>query len=429
MIRDEPEVLYGWVRDLFPIHRSITGEGVRQTLAYLAQLLPGLTVQSVRSGTPVLDWTVPDEWNVRDAYLLDPDGRKVVDFKDNNLHIVGYSQPIDAEIDLEALQPRLHSLPDKPDAIPYVTSYYSPTWGFCLADRVRRALKPGKYRAVIDSTIAPGHLNYGELVLPGDEEREVFLSTYVCHPSMANNELSGPAVATAVMRTLMARPRRRYTYRLLLLPETIGAIAYLSRHLNEMQRKVVAGFVVTCVGDERAWTFLGSRQGDTVADRAARHVLRHAVGDYGTASFLDRGSDERQYCNPGVDLPVVSIMRSRYATYPEYHTSLDDLSLVTPRALADSATVLLRTIDAVEANSTYRTLILGEPQLGKRGLYPSLSTLETEAAVRDMINLIGYSDGTHDLIAIADAIGAPIWRCREIVDQLLTVGVLARVNA
>lgn len=419
--------MHDFIRDLFPICRSLTGPGTRETLAVLQQHLDGLVVHSVPSGTQAFDWEVPDEWIIKSAQLIGPDGEIVLDMKDHNLHVMGYSVPVDQEMTLEELQPYLYSLPDQPDAIPYVTSYYKRRWGFCLTHTQRETLKAGTYHAKIDATLEPGQLNYGELVIPGETEEEVFLSTYVCHPSMANNELSGPAIATWLAKWVKQAPRK-YTYRFVFIPETIGSIVYLSRHLEDLKKRVKAGFNISCVGDERCYSFLPSRQGDTLSDRVARHVLSHHTDDYITYSFLDRGSDERQYCAPGVDLPIACVMRSKYGCYPEYHTSLDDLTLVTPKGLAGTYEVFVKCLSLIEANAVWETKVKGEPQLGKRGLYPNVSVANGAKVVRTMMNVIAYSDGTRDLISLADTIGADALECSGIIEKLAEHDLLGLVD-
>jgi len=379
-----------------------------------------------------LDWVVPQEWNIRDAFIADESGARIVDFRQNNLHVVGYSEPVLAEMTLNELQPHLHSLPAMPDAIPYVTSYYERRWGFCLSQRVRDTLRPGKYRAVVDSTLTPGALSYGEIVLSGmgphnNDSREVFLSTYICHPSMANNELSGPVVTTALVRWLCSLPQRRYTYRVVFVPETIGSLTYLSEHMDEMKRNTIAGYVVTCVGDDRAYSFLQSRSGNTLADSITKHVIKHHYQDCAVYDFLERGSDERQYCSPGVDLPVVSLMRSKYGTYPEYHTSLDDLNLISPQGLAGAFGALQRCITLIEANATYRTTCFGEPQLGRRGLYPTLSQRGSGLQVKTMMDILAFADGTRDLVSLAERIGVSAETCVPIIARLIEERLLERI--
>lgn len=424
----EGEEMYGWATDLFPIARSLTGPGVRQTLAYLQDLIPGLEIHSVPSGTQVFDWTVPNEWTIRDAYVADEQGNRVIDFRRNNLHLVGYSIPVDTWLTLDELQPHLYSIPSQPDAIPYVTAYYAPRWGFCLSHRQREALKLGRYHVVVDSTLAPGVLNYAELLLPGREDREILLSTYVCHPSMANNELSGPVVAAALARWLAGRDDRRYGYRIVFVPETIGSIAYLSRNLPRMKPATVAGFVLSCLGDDRTYSLVGSRLGDTLADRAAQHVLKSLDVDFKLHTFRDRGSDERQYCSPGVDLPVCGLCRTKYGCYPEYHTSLDDLSVISPQGLWGGFIYAKRCCEVVEANRTYRAVMPCEPQLGKRGLYPTVSQRENGRPARALMDVLAYSDGNHDMLALAERIGFDALYCAELSEMLVENGLLERVD-
>jgi aminopeptidase-like protein len=407
---------------LFPICRSITGDGVRETLRILQKHIP-LKVFEVPSGTKVFDWVVPKEWNIRDAFVLDPRGRKIIDFKKSNLHVLGYAVPVDGALPLSELQEHLYSLEDQPDAIPWVTSVYEERWGFCLSHNERTQLKEGTYRVFIDSELKEGFLSYGELIIPGASTKEVFISTYICHPSMANNELSGPVLATMLAKWIASEPRE-YTYRIIFIPETIGSITYLSRNLELMKRNIVAGFNLTCVGDERAYSYLPSRNGSTLADKVALNVLRFKHPDFRQYSFLDRGSDERQYCSPGVDLPVVSLMRTKYRDFSEYHTSLDNLELVTPAGLEGSFDVHKDCIDLLERNRVYKISCLGEPQLGRRGLYPTIATRDSHRQVTDMLNFITYADGTNDLIDISNIIQVSVRNLYPIIEKLIAADLL-----
>ncbi len=398
--------MYELIKELFPICRSITGNGVRETLKILRCHIP-LKMMEVPTGTKVFDWEIPQEWNVKDAYVLDPAGKKIIDFKKNNLHLVGYSVPINKIVTLAELQEHLHSLPKQPEAIPYVTSYYEKKWGFCLAHQDRKKLKAGNYQVMIDSQLKNGSLTYGEMIIPGQSKKEVFLSTYICHPGMANNELSGPAVVTFLAKWILAAPRK-YTYRIIFIPETIGSITYLSRHLRAMKKNMLVGFNISCVGDERNYSYVSTRNGNTYADKVVRYAFESLGKNFTAYSFLERGSDERQYNSPGVDLPVVSVSRSKYGTYPEYHTSLDNLSLVTPTGLGDSLELLKNILEIVEKNRCYRNALLCEPQLGRRGLYPTTSQKGSADEAKRILDFLAYADGNNDLVDISRKIGAPL---------------------
>ena len=412
--------MYNLCVELFPICRSITGNGVRETLSILNSVIGGeMVVREVPSGTQVFDWSVPKEWNIRDAWIKDSKGNKILDFKDNNLHVVGYSLPVNKKVNLEELKTIIYTQPEQPDAIPYVTSYYKERYGFCMTQNQKNNLKEDNYHIFIDSELKDGSLTYGEIIIPGDSNKEVFLSTYVCHPSMANNELSGPAVAIYLAKWLKSLPIRRYTYRIIFIPETIGSITYLSQNLEHLKKRVIAGFNISCVGDNRTFSYVASRYGNTLADKVAKNVLRFYYPEYKEYSFLKRGSDERQYNAPGVDLPVCAICRSKYGEYPEYHTSKDNLDFISPEGLAGSFDVYKQCIIALENNYKYKVKVLCEPQLGKRGLYPTISQKGSSKVVKTMTDFIAYADGNNDLIDIGNIIGVPVEELVPIIKNLI----------
>ena len=421
--RKNGDEMYALMERLWPLCRSITGDGVRKTLSILREKLPEMKIYEVPTGTRCFDWVVPKEWSIRDAYIIGPDGTKIINFSDSNLHVVNYSMPVNMELDLDDLQSHLHSLPEQPEAIPYVTSYYKENWGFCMTHNLRVKLAPGKYKVFIDSELNVGNLTYGEIFFPGHSEKEILLSTYICHPSMANNELSGPCL-TAQLAQWLRGLNRRFSYRILFLPETIGAICYLSRHLEHLKAKTIAGYVITCVGDDLAWSYMPSRKGNALSDLAARHVLKCFACDYKEYSFLERGSDERQYCSPGIDLPVSSVMRSKYATYPEYHTSLDNLHFVTPLGLEKAFDVYQKIIEVIEADCIPKNMILCEPKMSDRGLRPTISKVGSSHSSRDIMNLIAYADGTKSLLEIAEVINVPAWVLRQMTDNLAKLSIL-----
>jgi aminopeptidase-like protein len=417
--------MHGLAEKLFPINRSLTGDGVRKTLSILNEYIKDLVVFEVPSGTQAFDWVVPKEWSIVSGHILTPSGRKICDFNENNLHIVGYSIPVDDSISLEELNKYLYSLPDQTDAIPYVTSYYAERWGFCLSHKQRMLLEEGTYKVKIDSCLFDGHLTYGELIIKGDTDKEVLISTYICHPSMANNELSGPVVATYLAKWLQSLQSTKYTYRIIFIPETIGSITYLSKNIKQMKEKIIAGFNVSCVGDNRSYSYLPSRNGKTLSDKVAKHILKWTDPNYVTYSWSERGSDERQYCAPGIDLPIASIMRTKYGKYPEYHTSLDDLkNVVTPDGLEGGYEAIRLAIEAIEKICYPRVTVLGEPQLGKRGLYPTISTKKSTSETMLLMELITWSDGSHSLLEIAEKCNAPIWELYPLIKKLQTHNLL-----
>jgi aminopeptidase-like protein len=415
--------LYDLVVRLYPICRSITGDGVRQTLAVLGERLP-LQVHEVPTGTKVLDWEVPDEWNIADAYVADESGRRVVDFAACNLHVLNYSAPIDEEMSIDELRPHLFSLPEQPDRIPYRTSYYERNWGFCLSARHMAALSAGRYRVRIDSTLQPGHLTYGEVVVPGRSEDEILVSSHVCHPSLCDDNLSGIAVSAALARALLDGPPPRHTVRFLYAPGTIGAITWLARN-RERAARIKHGLTLTCLGDEHPFTYKRTVGGDAAIDRAAAHVLRHDSPANQVIDFFPYGYDERQYNAPGFRLPVGSLMRGRHGQFPEYHTSGDDLTFVTGARMVHSLRVLAAIVGIVDED---RRLVnvepFGEPQLGRRGLYGAVGGQNLPDGQLAMLWVLNLSDGAYSLLDIAERAGLPFETVRATAALLEEHGLL-----
>ena len=409
--------------ELFPICRSITGDGVRQTLDVVGRHVP-LERHEVPTGTEVFDWTVPLEWNVTEAYVADAGGRRVVDFAESNLHLLGYSAPVRARLPLSELRPHLHSLPDRPHLVPYRTSYYREDWGFCVSHDTLLSLADGEYDVVVDTTLAPGALSYGECVLPGTSADEVLLTAHVCHPSLANDNLSGISLL-ALLGAALGRVEHRYTYRLLFIPATIGAITWLARNEDDVHR-IRHGVVVSGAGDPGPVSYKLSRRGDAEVDRAARLVLAESGADHRIIEFYPYGYDERQFCSPGFDLPVGRLGRTPHNEYPEYHTSGDDLAFVTPAAMADSYATLAGILEVLEGNGTYRnTNPKCEPQLGRRGLYGAIGGQVDQRSVElGLLWVLNYSDGDHDLVDIATRSGLPFRAIRAAADELAAAGLL-----
>ena len=430
------ERMYDFAGRIFPIFRCLTGEGVRQTLDICSEAIAsvdgvGFDIINVPSGTQVFDWTVPKEWRIHEAYIEDENGNRIIDMQDNNLHVMGYSTPVDEWVDLAELREHVFTEPTNPDWIPYVTSYYKERFGFCMSSRQLDSLPEGRYHMVIDSELFDGNLTYAQLVIPGESDEEIFFSTYDCHPSMANNEVSGPTLMVELIKYVKSLTHRRYTYRFIIIPETIGSITYLATedHLQHMKQHIVAGFNMSCVGDDRDYSIVHSKYADTLADRVLDNVLRtHTDGQYTDYSFLKRGSDERQYNSAGVDLPVVCFCRSKFGEYPEYHTSADNMELVSPAGFQGSFDVMSQVVDALEHNYYYVMTQPCEPQLGKRGLFPTVSKRGSYDAVMAMMWFMSYADGRNDLIDISEITGVPVKELIDIADKLMESGLLRIAN-
>ena len=425
------QLIYNFINSLFKIPRSITGDGVRISLNKIKnEHLSDLKIHEVPTGTVIGDWIVPNEWNIFDAYIKNSKGEKVLTLKDTNLHVVGYSDPVNIKLPLNELDKHLYSLPDQPNAIPYVTSYYRETWGFCLSQDQRQKLTDDIYHAHIDAKKSIGSLTYGDLIIEGKEEKEIFFSTYICHPQMANNELSGPAVATYLAKWLLKRSNR-YTYRFSFTPETVGSIAYISANIDQL-RNVHAAFNLTCVGDNQSCSFMPSRKGNTITDKVARHVMANQIEPYKEYSFMkDRGSDERQYCSAGVDLPMVSIMKSKYGEFPEYHTSLDNMDFICADGLEHSFKVHVECIEILENNFSYKSKILGEPFLSKRGKnYIIVGGKENDnsRSAQLILNIMAQCDGTMDVIDLSEILEMYAIDLIPILQSLLSEGLLETIE-
>ena len=421
------EQMYGLVKDLYPICRSITGNGVRKTLERISQEVP-VTVHEVPSGTAVFDWTVPREWNIQDAYIITPTGEKIAEFRKHNLHVLNYSVPVNKKVMLDELKQHLFTLPDHPDWIPYRTSYYKDAWGFCISHNEFQSLPEGEYEVFIDATLESGHLTYGELFIQGETNEEVLFSCHVCHPSLCNDNLSGIALATHLADYLGNR-QSRYSYRFLFIPGTIGSITWLA--LNEGKtRNIKHGFVVTCVGDGGPFSYKKSRRGSAEIDRAVLNVLSHSRENFREIDFYPYGYDERQYCSPGFNLAVGSLSRSSHGQFPEYHSSADNLELVKPQYLKESFETFIDVIDVIENNRTCINLNPKcEPQLGRRGLYSNVGA-PAGSRVKEMALLwvLNLSDGQHDLLAIAERSGEAFGDIQNAAQALLSSGLLKEVT-
>jgi aminopeptidase-like protein len=418
--------MHALVAELFPIPRSLTGHGYRRSLEILQRTVP-LEVRKIPSGTPIFDWTVPREWNLRDAYIKDASGHRIVDLADSNLHVLGYSVPIKKLMRLDELQSHLLSDPEHPDWIPFRTSYYKATWGFCLSHRQRIALADGEYEVCIDASLEDGHLTYGELLIPGESTDEVLISAHACHPSLANDNLSGVVLAAFLARHVGSE-RRRYSYRFVFAPGTVGPIAWLATNEHVVPR-IRHGLVLACVGDSGDMTYKQSRQGEATIDRAARHILDRSGQPSAVRPFTPYGYDERQYCSPGFNLPMGCLMRTPHGEYPEYHTSADDLTLVRPDSLQDSFEKAVAILDVVESNGTFVNLNPKcEPMLGKRGLYRPIGG-QTDSPPNElaMLWVLNQSDGEHDLLDIAERAKIPFRQIKQAADALLAVGLLTTV--
>jgi aminopeptidase-like protein len=411
-------------KKLFPICRSITGNGVRKTLFEIKKIFPKLKIFQQASQKKVFDWNIPPEWNIKNAYVIDKYGDKIIDFKLNNLHIINYSIPINKYVLKKEFFKHLYSLPRQPEAIPYLTSYYKKYWGFCVTHKQKLSFdkkykKNDRFKVVINTSLnIKGNLTFGELILKGKTKQEILISTYICHPSMANNELSGPVVSMSLINYFLRKKNLKKTIRFLFIPETIGSITYLSKNLNYLKKNVVGGFNLSCIGDDRAYSCMTTKYGNTLSDKAIISAYKKLKIKFKKFSFLDRGSDERQYNSPGIDLPIASIFRTKYGDYPEYHTSLDNFDVVSIKGLTGGFKVTKTAVNLLLDMVIPKTPILCEPHMSKRGLYPSLSTKNANKTVRNYMNFIQYADGKNDLDQISKIINLKFQEVKKIYKLL-----------
>ena len=428
VINNEGKNIHNLAKEIFFINRSITGKGVRDTLKIIKKILPKLNLYEIKSGSKVFDWTIPLEWNVSDAYLISPQGQKILDFKKNNLHLVGYSIPINQTVSFDKLKKHLHFKKDFPDAIPYVTSYYKKNWGFCISYKEYKKLKKGNYKVVIKSSLKKGSLTYADLLIKGKSRKEILLTSYTCHPSMANNEVSGICLLTYLAKYLSKQKKLRYSYRIVFHPETIGAITYISKNFKKL-KQTIAGYVLSCVGDNKDFSLVKSKTDDCLSNRVAENILKNSYPNFKKYEFIESGSDERRYCGPNINLPVASVLRTKYGCYKEYHTSKDDLNFISPKGFQGSYEVYIKIISVIEKNYFYRLKTKCEPNLGKRDLYPIISKwpdLKAEKKIYNLMHFILYADGKLDLVQIAEKLNISAYELINVVDSLTNKKLLQK---
>jgi len=414
----EGREIYKWAKQIFKFNRSLTGSGTFDTLDFIKKKLPNFKIKKIKSGTKIYDWTIPNEWNVKKAYVEDLKGNKLINFNDNNLHLVGYSVPINKIIKFKDLKKKLHTIEKMPSAIPYRYSYYSKDWGFCLEYKKLKLFKDKSYRVVIDSTLKKGHMHYGEILVKGKSSKEILLSTYICHPSMGNNEVSGPVLLTRLAKYLLSKNNLYYSYRIIFVPETIGALTYINKNYKILKKNVVAGYVVSCVGDNNNYSYLETKEKTSLSDKVAKTAFSLKKLKFKKYSFLQRGSDERQFNSPGVDLNIGSIMRTRHGYYKEYHTSLDNLDFISPDGFQGAYDIYTLVFDLLENNRVYKNLIIGEPFYTKYKLRSDTIGTGYNKNSLNISNVCTYLDGNTDLIDLSKKLSLNFYEIVKIIKIL-----------